>query len=95
VKKGVEYERTESYAASKLMNVLFTKEIARYFETKLQQNVSHKASETVTKNLSKTSRLESKYSSLGAVCDVLAWFLFRNIQFNLLRRFFGEHAVNM
>jgi len=25
----VEYERTKSYAVSKLMNVLFTKEIAR------------------------------------------------------------------
>jgi chemotaxis protein CheY-P-specific phosphatase CheC len=32
VKKGVEYERTESYAVSKLMNVLFSKEIARYVE---------------------------------------------------------------
>ena len=29
VKKGMEYERTQSYAVSKLMNVLFSKEIAR------------------------------------------------------------------
>ncbi len=29
VKKGVEYNRTDSYAVSKLMNVLFSKQIAR------------------------------------------------------------------
>jgi hypothetical protein len=29
VKKGVEYNRNDSYAVSKLMNVLFSKEIAR------------------------------------------------------------------
>jgi hypothetical protein len=40
VKKGVEYERTQSYAVSKLMNVLFTKEIARYFDTYLMVNMA-------------------------------------------------------
>jgi hypothetical protein len=43
VKKGVEYERTKSYAVSKLMNVLFTKELARYFVTYLRVNLNRAA----------------------------------------------------
>jgi hypothetical protein len=78
----VEYERTESYAASKLMNVLFTKEIARYFEIKLQQNVSHKASK---KTFLKRVDWKENTRLWELSMMFLAWFLFWNIQFHLLR----------